>query len=98
MQFRNHYLHIVSLFVSIEFFHLVPQIKNILIIKGIFRCFKNKEIWMYIFGRGDSMEIINLIALVVFLGTLLSIEGKLRKIIDSNKEIVDLLKEIKTNK
>jgi hypothetical protein len=53
---------------------------------------------MYIFGRGDSMEIINLIALVVFLGTLLSIEGKLRKIIDSNKEIVDLLKEIKTNK
>ncbi|MHC0035315.1 hypothetical protein [Pseudoneobacillus sp. C159] len=44
------------------------------------------------------MEIINLIALIVFLGTLLSIEGKVRKINESNKEIVDLLKEMKSKK
>jgi cell division protein FtsX len=48
--------------------------------------------------RGDSMEIVIAIVILIFLGTLLSIEGMVRKINVSNREIVELLKEIKQKK
>jgi cell division protein FtsX len=48
--------------------------------------------------RGDSMEIVIAIVILIFLGTLLSIEGMVRKINVSNREIVELLKEINQKK
>jgi cell division protein FtsX len=48
--------------------------------------------------RGDSMEIVIALVILIFLGTLLSIEGMVRKINVSNREIVELLKEIKQKK
>lgn len=44
------------------------------------------------------MEIAILIGFIVLLGTLFSIEGKLRNLSTSNNEIVELLKEIKQKK
>jgi cell division protein FtsX len=44
------------------------------------------------------MEIIIAIVILIFLGTLLSIESMIRKINASNREIVELLKEIKQKK
>ncbi|HYK72259.1 MAG TPA: hypothetical protein VEV44_03860 [Pseudoneobacillus sp.] len=44
------------------------------------------------------MEIGIFIGFIVLLGTLFSIEGKLRNINRSNEEIVELLKEIKQKK
>lgn len=44
------------------------------------------------------MEIIIVIVILIFLGTLLSIESMIRKINASNREMVELLKEIKQKK
>jgi cell division protein FtsX len=44
------------------------------------------------------MEIIIAIVILIFLGTLLSIESMIRKINASNREMVELLKEIKQKK